>query len=1157
MRLSKIKLAGFKSFVDPTTVILKSNLVGVVGPNGSGKSNIIDAVRWVMGETSAKHLRGGSMADVIFNGSSSRKPVGQASIELVFDNSEGKLGGQYANFMEISVKRVVNRDGQSGYFLNGARCRRKDITDLFLGTGLGPRSYAIIEQGMISRMIEAKPEELRATIEEAAGISKYKERRRETETRIRSTKENLDRINDLRDELGKQLERLQRQSRTAERFKELKQQERDTRGQLLALQWQSLDEKAREVEGGVTSLEVKLEEELATQRSAEAGIERQREAHTESNDVFNEIQGKFYQVGADISTKEQFIAHTRDRQRQLSTDLDQAERSLQEMQAHQTADHERLMELELREQELAPRYEMAAETSAQARVQQTEAESAMQDWQNQWDAFNQSANEPARQAEVERTTITHMEVQSRQLEQRHQRLQEEMLGLNFADLESELELVNEQIENEQQQAESLLYNRQDTQTKLAEQREQITALNRQLSAVRDQSQALSGRIASLEALQETALGKSNSQVGDWLRNNGLASASRLAQGIDTESGWEKAVESVLGFHLEAVCVDNLADIPQALSRLERGALEIFNLQNSGVSLTANEALGLPTLWSKINSRWPVQSLFAGVYCAETLEQALAAQNKLQGNESIVTRDGLWLGAQWLRINRSQDEKAGVLQREKALRDAIAEKSAFAEQLDTLEASLLQARDTQAQLEEERDRIQAQLSEFERRLGDLKASRSGKQARVDQLRKRKDTIVGDMEELQMQLQTNSENIAEARGRLEEAVERMEELAIRREELQQRREELRLRLDEARAAASQDAVAMQALTAEYTAVKSNITSTQQSLARVENQLRQLQQRRDMLLESLNIDDNPIASLTEELEGLLAVRLEVEGRLAEARRAMEAADAEMRELTTKRMLAEQRVHMVRSSLEHDRMEAQTLRVRRQTIQEQLTEAGYELHLLFEGLSDTANIAEWEEALRDLEQKIQKLGPINLAAIDEYNEQSQRKEHIEAQYKDLMDALETLENAIRKIDRETRARFKETFDFINNGLKRMFPKLFGGGQAYLEMTGEDLLDTGVTIMARPPGKRVTNIHLLSGGEKALTAAALVFSIFELNPAPFCMLDEVDAPLDEANVGRFCDLVKEMSKQVQFIFITHNKATMEISNSSMVSPCMSRVSPA
>jgi len=1148
MRLSKIKLAGFKSFVDPTTVNLVSNLVGVVGPNGSGKSNTIDAVRWVMGESSAKQLRGGSMADVIFSGSSARKPVGQATVELVFDNTVGKkLGGEFAKYDEISIKRLATRDGKSQYFLNGAKCRRRDITDIFLGTGLGPRSYAIIEQGMISKLIEAKPEELRTTLEEAAGISKYKERRRETENRMRNTRENLNRINDIRDELDKQLEKLQRQARTAERYKNLKQEERILKGELLALQWREIDNESRLKDLSVSKYQTELESVIATQRSFEAGIEQHRETHIEATDIFNEVQANYYQIGSDIATKEQNIQHVITRRNELEQDLAQIENDKQEANIHQRSDHARLAELNEKIADIEPRLEEVLEKAEISQAQLEAAVEQQNQWQTEWDEFTHSSGEPAKIAEVERTRVAHMEDQSRQLESRHKRLLEEFAGLDTDALEVELEALSLQLEEAQEVVETLKENQQICQADIADVRHENNEISSQLAEKRAQSHKMTGRIASLEALQEAAMGKmdkednGDSHLSMWLKQRRLADAPRLAQAINVQDGWEKAIETVLGHHLDAICIDDVADVFAGIEGLDENIA--FITKTAREDHTEDDVHDLVPLFDKVETQWPLASLLQGVYCVTDIAQARTALSSLGNGESIVTADGIWLAKNWIRVNKGRDERAGVLQREKdlvALQDAVAK---IVENIDVLEEAQELGKEKLLALEAQRDEIQTQLSTQERQRNEIKSQHSAKQMRIEQIINRRERIQREMADLKSQLETNQVLSQEARGRLEVALAEMDEVAIRRETLLARRDDVRNLVNETRITATEDGKQAHALQLEYESSKSSLTATEQNLSRVDQQLKSLMERSAQLTQLLNADKNPLAELNRELEVLLAQRVEVEASLAEARQKVEALDAEMRRLSNKRSDAEQSVQNARSALEKSKMDGQALKVRRQTIQEQLVNAGYELNLILETLGEHCQPKEWERNIEHLAQKIQRLGAINLAAIDEYKEQSERKVYLDSQLSDLNEALETLENAIRKIDKETRARFKETFDLVNQGMQELFPKLFGGGKAYLEMTGDDLLDTGIAILAQPPGKRVSNIHLLSGGEKALTAVAMVFSIFRLNPAPFCMLDEVDAPLDEANVGRFSNLVKEMSEQLQFIFISHNKTTMEIAD--------------
>ncbi|MDH5216160.1 MAG: chromosome segregation protein SMC, partial [Gammaproteobacteria bacterium] len=676
---------------------------------------------------------------------------------------------------------------------------------------------------------------------------------------------------------------------------------------------------------------------------------------------------------------------------------------------------------------------------------------------------------------------------------------------------------------------------QERNSSISAQRETNQNLNDQMSQTRSRRQQIQGRVASLEALQEAALGK-NTKTSKLLQEKGLADKQRLAQDLEVESGWEKAVETVLGEHLDSICVDSIEQIVDVVNELGNSNVGFIEMGSAGVATNVSSGISLASKITSVGS-----SLVANIICAENVEQALGMRAGLKDSESIITPNGIWIGKNWLRIHQALDEKTGVIEREKELKNLNQELETVTQQIEILAEELELGKQGLSDLETQRDEFQQEVSQLERRLGEIKAQRSGKQARLDQINTRVERINKELEEIQDQLNQNNQSTQEARAQLETALAAMEESAQRREELSARRDECRAKVEEARRQANDDRNQSQQLRLEHQGVLTSIDSLKQNLTRLEQQITDLRERREALVTNLNEGDDPIVGVKSELEMLLNQRMEIEQSLAEARRKVEAIDAEMRGLSEKRVKSEQAVQVTRSKLDEARMNAQTLTVRRQTIQEHLAAEGHELSKVFDSLTDEASIGEWEERLTALATKISRLGAINLAAIEEYTQEMERKKYLDEQLNDLNEALSTLENAIRKIDRETRAKFKETFDKVNDGLKRNFPKLFGGGQAYLELTGEDLLDTGVSILARPPGKRISNIHLLSGGEKALTAVALVFSIFELNPAPFCMLDEVDAPLDEANVGRFCNLVKAMSEHVQFIFITHNKATMEI----------------
>lgn len=1138
MRLSKIKLAGFKSFVDPTTINLPSNLTGIVGPNGCGKSNTIDAVRWVMGESSAKHLRGASMDDVIFNGSSARKPIDMASVELIFDNSEGKLGGQYANYAEISVKRQVTRDGTSKYSLNGTRCRRRDVADLFLGTGLGPRSYAIIEQGMISRLIEAKPEELRNFLEEAAGISKYKERRRETENRIKHTRENLERLSDLREEIDKQLSRLQRQSRSAERYKELKQEEREYKAEHLVLHWRELKAELDNRDREIQSTETLLEQVIAEQRSTESKIEEQRQQSADSSEVLNNVQAEFYRLGADISAKEQNIKHQQDLLQRQQTDLQQIDialadasqaiesdqKDIEEFKQNLLSDEPQLEMLKLQEQEIAEQFQ--------------QAEQAMRNWQQVWDEINQRYSAESQKAQVERSRMEQLERHVEQLNQRLQKIDVEKQALRGENLEEQIADLKTLLNKSQAEKEEGEQQLSDAIASIRSTREKIVTVEQQSADVRRSIHQCQGSLSSLEALQEAALGKTDKAAQQWLEKSGISKNARFAEKLDVKNGWELAVETVLGDTLEAICVDDIDQVSAEINTLENSNVSL--IETGKASTPANTSADL--LLEKVSSSVELHQFLHGIRCAETLEEALSQRHSLAHDESIITKDGIWLGANWLRISRETDASTGVLARENSIRELQQQSAELEAKAEKVNAELAELREALQSKEQQREEIQVSLNTIHSRLNEIKAQITARESRHEHITNRGKDLDAELEETQKLIARDQADIEAATKSRNEALENAETMELERKTLQGQRDSLQEQLQQHRNSLQQHREQAHQLAIRVEGLKTRLSGLQHNIQRMQQAQTTQLQRKQELETLLSQSSEPTEQLESELKVLLEQRLKSEEALAEARQKVESITHELRTLEHQRGEYEQRSQEVRSQLEKLRLDSQETRVRSKTILEQLAETGFELESTLEKVDEQATSKQWEAKLAEVAAKISRLGPINLAAIEEYKEQLQRKEYLDEQDRDVTAALEILEQAIAKIDKETRSRFKDTYDHVNTRIKEMFPRLFGGGTAYLEMTGDDLLSTGVAIMARPPGKRISNIHLMSGGEKALTAVALVFAIFELNPAPFCMLDEVDAPLDEANVGRFCQLVKEMSSRVQFIFITHNKTTMEIS---------------
>lgn len=1141
MRLSKIKLSGFKSFVEPTTISFPSNRSGIIGPNGCGKSNVIDAVRWVMGETSAKQLRGDSMDDVIFNGSSARPPVSRASVDLVFDNDDHSLGGQYANYNEISVRREVTREGQSNYFLNGTRCRRRDIADIFLGTGLGPRSYAIIEQGMISRIIEAKPEELRVYLEEAAGITKYKERRRETENRIRHTRENLERLNDLRDEIEKQLNHLKRQADAAERYKKLKAEERRVKAEWLALRWRALDEKQQQDQHVLQEQQTRVEAVIAEQRAVELAIEQNREKQSEAADSLNTVQAQYYRLGSDISRIEQTIQHNKETRERQAQDLEKINQSWRELQQHVEDDRAKLQDVNRTIADKQPLLESLKETQRHSSARLAEAEQAMLNWQQESDDFNRADAEATQAVQVEQARLEQLAAHLQRLQQRLEKLSEEQQGLSSDELEAQREDL---LHNEGRQAgeiEEQQHVLQESVQAVQREREHIETLNKTLDEVRNAIQNLSGKLSSLEALQQAALGKDEQSVVRWLEKRGLADKSRLAELLQVETGWEQAVETVLAGCLEAVCVDGLDAFTAVLGELDEGSIMLVDGGRVEGGDAARESL--QPLSARVQADIAVQSLLAGIYTADSLEQAMAVRTRLTAAESLITPEGVWIGPNWLRVARQEQTQSGVLAREQDIKRIRQELSELRERGQALTDELAAAKETLLQHEQQRENVQHALQALSSRHAETRGQLNALNLQLEQLLKRRNEVNAEIAEINQQSQQDRQAQSQSQEKLQQARRQVEQNAEARERLQARREVLNRELQEAREHAQADKDALHEIALSLESMRSMQDSTDRNLARMQQQLNHLQARRDELQAALAEGETPVVALQEELEKLLEQRVTVDKALGEARTQVEIIENELRRLESQRSTYENQVQELRGQLEQSRLAAQEIRVRAQTLKEQLDETGFGHEQLFNEMPEGATVEAWAERVETLEQRIQRMGPINLAAIDEHKEQSERKEYLDRQHADLTEALTTLENAITKIDRETRARFKEIFDKVNASIREMFPRLFGGGQAHLEMTGDDLLSTGIAIMARPPGKRISNIHLLSGGEKALTAVAMVFAIFQLNPAPFCMLDEVDAPLDEANVGRYCEMVKEMSEKVQFIVITHNKTTMEMAD--------------
>ena len=1143
MRLQAIKLAGFKSFVDATTVPFPNNLCAVVGPNGCGKSNIIDAIRWVMGEGSAKNLRGESMTDVIFNGASTRKPVGQATIELLFDNSAGRLTGEYAAYSEISIKRQVSRDGQSSYFLNSVKCRRKDITDIFLGTGLGPRSYSIIEQGMISQLIEAKPEELRVYLEEAAGISKYKERRKETERRIAHTRDNLDRLTDLREELERQIHHLERQAKNAERYTEFKKEEREVSAQLSALRWQNLDQKAGVQQQQIDQFEIELQARISDQRRVEADIVALRDQLISSNDALAAVQQRFYDEGTEIARIEESIQYQSERARTLADSLRQTDQERTETAASLGSDEALISDLAEQIERLAPERAALSDSEMASKEQLEMAEHHVAELQQRWDQFTSEAAKVAQAGEIEQSKIALLEDSLQRLNQRLKAVGDDKTRLSEQAVAEEIGPLEAMIETQEAQVERIQAEFDGLARQLQSQRVQNEQLSRTLNEQRSEMQHLAGRRASLDALQQAALGQAGDDTA-WVSEQGLESALRVGESLEVEAGWEEAVEAVLGDALQGILVSNLRELSPAVARLTQGSITLMGMSDTRAVVAEGEAR--VSLAAKIQSGAELSAWLSHVYVAEDLEDALSLAENLAPDESVVTRDGLWMGASWIRVSADKDVTAGVLQRQKELTSLIAQIEALESLIDTTDEELAAGAINLTVLEQDRDALQSRLAEQQRAYGETRARLTAKRIQAEQIASELERADREITQSQAQLETDSIQLQGARSRLGGAMDEMEGVEATRAELAEQRHSAQQALVTLRQQAQADRDANHQLALRTQNLTAQLAATGQAITRLTARQTSLVERKQTLEADIAALAEPTTELQANLQQRLQTRQVIEAELLAGRQVAQKIEFDIRSNESQRAQFEEGVDQVRGQLEKARLEFQTLDVKRSTIEDVLKEAGAVLEDVVNAMPEDADITVWETELTKIENRIQRLGAINLAAIEEYKVQAERKAYLDAQNDDLEKALDTLMMAIRKIDIETRTRFKETFDLVNTKLQQLFPKLFGGGHAYLEMTGEDLLDTGVALMARPPGKRNSSIHLLSGGEKALTAIALVFSIFSLNPAPFCLLDEVDAPLDDANVMRYSELVKEMSRTVQFIYITHNKVAMEMAEQLM-----------
>lgn len=1144
MRLKSIKLVGFKSFVDSTVVPFPTNMTAIVGPNGCGKSNVIDAVRWVMGESSAKHLRGESMTDVIFNGSTHRQPVGKASIELLFDNSEGQLVGEFAAFSEISIKRQVTREGVSQYFLNGSKCRRRDVTDIFLGTGMGPRSYAIIEQGMISRLIESKPEELRVYLEEAAGISKYKERRRETENRMNRTKENLDRLSDIREELGKQLSNLKRQASAAERYKEYKAEERKTGALLAAIAWKELSVDRNERAAECAALEDEIEKSVIEKATGQSKIEAARADLEEKIEDFQALQGRYYQSGAEIAKYEQELKFEREKAERAAEQKLRLQDDIRRSEERSRLLCEELEERTFEVDEMVPELELLLEQQEGQLEQVAQAEAKFQDWLHGNENLQESYAQARTEAESSQSKVSQLEAKIQQhndrlvsLKQEQTQIDQQAESLGDAGDETESCALEAQIEQLKGQLDVLEHDEVDV-------REQLADLEERLSESRGALASDKAALASLEAIQQDVIdAQSDGEKGvtEYAREKEWAP---LIECIEIDPQWGGVAESVIGRVLKSFVSKQASLSALELQRYTKESFALFVEDTPSVDAVqgtlASKVLGCSALNEQLNQ----------FRCVESLSLALAEQGSLVSGQQLVTPDGFIVSQNSVRCLSTESAGDGVVVRQAKIEELSLRVASCDKSLEVLISERAGLNERLAEVAGGMARARQGLDSLTKQHSELAARLSAMHARREQMLERKVRVEQEMHGISRALEEDRAMLELARESWQLSMEALDSMSEDRSRHSEQRDVLRDHIERARDAQRD----IQSKVHAVSLAKQKAVDRLEVLRQLESDLQRNIEVMRASLQSLadeQADEEKIEHLQSRLQDELVSHERDEKKLVAAREVQEALQATLRSLELARERGEGVLLDLRSKLENLRLQTQALDMEQTKKLERIDDLGFELDSLLAELEDEAQSEvlsreQLEQALEKLASRILRLGPINLAAVEEYEAQSERKNYLDLQNDELVEALETLEGAIRKIDKETRARFKDTYDRVNAGLQALFPKIFGGGSAKLELTDSDLLETGVSIIARPPGKNNSTIHLLSGGEKALTALALIFSIFKLNPAPFCMLDEVDAPLDDANVGRFARLVKEMSDTVQFIYISHNKVSMEMADQLM-----------
>jgi len=1141
LRLKEIKLAGFKSFVDPTHIPIPGQIVGVVGPNGCGKSNVIDAVRWVLGESSARHLRGETMQDVIFNGAGDRKQGNRAAVELIFDNNLGKVSGEWSKYGEIAIKRVLEREGASEYYINGIHVRRRDVSDLFLGTGVGARAYGIIEQGMISKIIEAKPEELRVFLEEAAGVSKYRERRRETELRIGDTRDNLQRVTDIREELEKQVEHLQGQAEVAAKYRELQDALNNAHQLLWLVRKQEAGSQRNRLARELERATLDLEAEITKLREAEKRAEDLRVRFYAASDVVSAAQGEFFQAGSEVARLEQqlqFLRTSRTRVEnqfsQVKTDLEQCDTQLELSRTSAEEWRAKLEEAAIQVEELTGRVAAESERLPLTEEAFRDAQETLRELRDQRARIDQ-------QLHVQDARREHAEKLLLQLDSRTRRLEQERDALVVPD-DGALVDLRAQFQSHEDEMQELRARLDAHRDDLPQYEQAAREAQQSVEATATRITSLDARRSALEALQARLARGEN--IKTWLETHGLDGHRRAWQGMRIEQGWEDALEAVLDERLNAVSVQRMEANQSWWSESPPAKLALYSAENGLQPTQAEGWRGLRPLSGFVTCLdSAVATVMAewldGVYVADSAAGALEMRHEAPANVALVTREGHLFTRHSVSFHAPDSELHGVLSRQREI-DEIGEQIAA-------EQAVLDDRRAAA------DQRESALAELRNRIASLRSE-------IEATQEKAHTLELEILRLSEQLDRTSQRgmqiaaeLQEIAGQVEHETEQREVANAEVERLREAHQDIDMRLRDADSAfrRSEHDLAVQRRCLqegerELQSASFNQRTCTQRIDDLDSALRVLEEQRVRLLQAQSELDTDLSrfdetALATQLQAALTLRGEREQALAQVRDDQQGLEAELRAVEQERLSAEQRIEPLRSRISDLRLKEQEARLTEEQFSRQLVEASADEEALRGQLERGVRSSHLNTEINRLGEEIAALGAVNLAALDELTAASERKAYLDTQSADLEEALETLESAIRRIDRETRELLSNTFEVVNGHFGEMFPSLFGGGNAKLVLTGEEILDAGIQVIAQPPGKRNSSIHLLSGGEKALTALSLIFSMFKLNPAPFCLLDEVDAPLDDSNTVRFCNLVKKMATETQFMFISHNKLTMEI----------------